>query len=273
MVRTAKQLEEKEWISPKTALDALQSLLQAIPEGSPLDPAASASQLRKLRKEIVVVLARLEGLLQEADPVKLPTFMFDPADAHIVGELIANTLLVQPRQSLESLPQFYGSGVYALYYNGSFRIYSPLIGHETPIYVGKANPAHSHATTPTEQGKTLRKRLAEHAKTIAAAENLKLADFEVRYLVVRSAWQGTAEHYLINFFRPIWNKETKMCNGFGKHGDSAQTRKNKRSPWDTLHMGRKWAKGPENIANKSSVTEIEKRIAAHFIAVPPVEKI
>ena len=261
------------WILPKAALEALQSLLKVIPEDSTLDPGASASQLRNLRKQIQIALDRLGTLLQEADPVKLPTFIFDPADAHVVGELIADTLLLQPRQELKLLPEFYGSGVYALYYNGSFRTYSPLVGNETPIYVGKADPIYSHAATAIEQGRTLRKRLADHSRTIAAAENLSVEDFDVRYLVVRSAWQGTAEHYLIDRFQPIWNKETKICYGFGKHGDSAETRKNARSPWDTLHAGRKWAKGPENLANKSSVTEIEARIATHFTAVPPVKKI
>ncbi len=273
MVPTTEQEDGDQKISPKTASDALQALLQAIPEGSALDPGATIPQLRKLRKQILVVLRRLERLLQEADPVQLPTLMFDPGDAQVVGELIANTLLHQPRQGLETLPQFYGSGVYALYYNGPFRAYSPLVGHETPIYVGKADPANSHAVTAADQGRTLRNRLSEHAKTIAAAENLELPDFEVRYLVVRSAWQGTAEHYLINRFRPIWNKETKICYGFGKHGDSPKTRKNKRSPWDTLHAGRKWASGPENVDNKSSVAEIEAHIAAHFVAVPPVKKL
>jgi hypothetical protein len=259
-------------LAPKIVMEALKGLLKAIPEESPLDPASTAYQLRKLREQISVVLDRLQNLLHEADPVKHPTLTFDPADANVVGELIANTLLLQPRQALGALNDFYGSGVYALYYNGPFQAYSPLVGHETPIYVGKADPASSNAATAREQGTRLRKRLAEHAKTISSAKNLSLADFEVRYLVVRSAWQGTAEHYLIDRFRPVWNKETKICYGFGKHGDSATTRKNKRSPWDTLHMGRKWAAGPENLANKSSVTEIQARIAAHFSAFPPATK-
>ena len=72
-----------DWISPKAASEALQSLLNVIPEDLALDPKASSSQLRKLRKQIEVVLERLGTLLQEADPVKLPTYIFDPADAHV----------------------------------------------------------------------------------------------------------------------------------------------------------------------------------------------
>ena len=260
---------------PTEILAEIIKLAQTLPTG-PADYAElSLHKRRAIRRDLEGAILRLNAAGQSLDFIRQPKHVFDPTSPKVIGDLVAHTLLAQDKEPLANAVKqsFYGAGVYAIYYSGPFDCYAPISGKEHPIYVGKANPAHSHATTPTEQGKTLRKRLAEHAKTIAAAENLKLADFEVRYLVVRSAWQGTAEHYLINFFRPIWNKETKMCNGFGKHGDSAQTRKNKRSPWDTLHMGRKWAKGPENIANKSSVTEIEKRIAAHFIAVPPVEKI
>jgi hypothetical protein len=262
-----------ESIAVKEALSALEALLAAVPEGVVLDPNATRHQLQRLRKRIVTVMERLDSLLQEADPVKLPAFIFDPADSAVVGELIANTLLLQPRVPLGALSEFYGSGVYAIYYNGSFDAYQPLVGSETPIYVGKADPKLTHATTASQQGRTLRGRLSDHAKTIKAAENLKLDDFEARYLVVRSAWQGTAEHYLINLFRPIWNKETKICFGFGKHGDKATTRKNARSPWDTLHSGRKWAAGPENVENKLTIAQIKDRIAKHFQAVPARQKI
>ena len=60
-------------------------------------------------------------------------------------------------------------------------------------------------------------------------------------LVVQSGWETAAEDYLIRLFRPIWNKETKILYGLGKHGDSAETRTNKRSLWDTLHPARVWA--------------------------------
>jgi Eco29kI-like restriction endonuclease len=58
-------------------------------------------------------------------------------------------------------------------------------------------------------------------------------------LVVQSGLQKAAEDYLINLFHPVWNAD--ICYGLGKHGDAATTRANLRSPWDTLHPGRKWA--------------------------------
>jgi hypothetical protein len=61
----------------------------------------------------------------------------------------------------------------------------------------------------------------------------------------------------------------KVCYGFGKHGDSAGTRKNERSPWDTLHPGRPWAKGDTNTPNKRTVAQIRADIAEHYKKYPP----
>jgi hypothetical protein len=91
-------------------------------------------------------------------------------------------------------------------------------------------------------------------------------------LVVKSAWQETAEDYLIAMFKPIWNNEMGVCYGFGKHGDAAKTRANRRSPWDTLHPGRKWATTSDNVPNEKSVTQILAEIAGHFAKFPPVHQ-
>ncbi|MBM4094762.1 MAG: Eco29kI family restriction endonuclease [Planctomycetes bacterium] len=66
-----------------------------------------------------------------------------------MGTLIANTLLAQPRRPLKDVPRFYGSGVYALYYRGDFDAYRPIANTETPIYVGKADPAEHGAVLAT----------------------------------------------------------------------------------------------------------------------------
>ncbi len=60
-----------------------------------------------------------------------------------------------------------------------------------------------------------------------------------------------------------WNSEVGICYGFGKHGDSAETRSNTRSPWDTLHPGRKWA-GKGNKPNPLSAAKIAALIVAHL---------
>ena len=169
--------------------------------------------------------------------------MFEPSNPTIAGRIIGLALLARARKPLSfATEKFYGSGVYAIYYNGDFPAYSGISGKEQPIYVGKADPAHPSAKTVVEQMDRLSRRLNDHRKTIAkASATLKLDDFEFRALVVQSGYESAAENYLIHLFRPIWNNETKICRGFGKHGDDPKTRRNQRSPRVTLHPGREWA--------------------------------
>ena len=150
-------------------------------------------------------------------------------------------------------------------------MYAPISGSDTPIYVGKADPATLRAETVEQQGERLAIRLKDHKKSIMAATNLNVDDFDCRYLVVKCAWQETAENNLIDLFKPIWNNETKICYGFGKHGDAAKTRANRRSPWDTLHPGRKWAATTDNVPNEKSVQQILAEITTHFSNYPPVK--
>lgn len=174
-----------------------------------------------------------------------------------------------PLTDLEKRP-FWGSGVYAIYYRGkSESAYVPLAGTETPIYVGKADPVDPFAGSLDAQGRTLWKRLREHAKNISKAENLKLDDFEYRAATVQSGMQAAVEEFMIRLFRPIWNKNVGVSHGLGKHGDSSKTRANKRSPWDTMHPGRGWAK--DTLRNQSERHEIEAKIKAHFQSYPIIK--
>src|SRR5205823_4859781 len=110
-------------------------------------------------------------------------------------------------------------------------------------------------------------RLAEHEKSIGKATNLDVVNFECRYLVVSSGWQEAAESHLIGVYKPVWNWETKICFGIGKHGDAAKTRSNKRSPWDTMHAGRGWAK--ETAEDQQSEKQIREQLANHFATYMP----
>lgn len=58
---------------------------------------------------------------------------------------------------------------------------------------------------------------------------MNIEDFDCRFLIVQSGFQKSAEDYLINMFRPIWNSETKICFGLGVHGDSSDRRGDKRA--------------------------------------------
>lgn len=231
------------------------------------DTGISNPKRKKLETQIKSAIDELTGLLTKLDPVAQPTSVFDPSNPKVVGRFVALALVAQDRHPLAEIPKSYGSGVYAIYYNGSFPAYQSISGTETPIYVGQAAPAVSNARTPIEQGAKLSGRLNDHRKNISkASSTLELADFEFRSLVVQSGWETAAEDYLIHLFRPIWNSETSILYGLGKHGDSATTRANKRSPWDTLHPGRAWA--ADSTEDAKSIAKIEAELSAHFADHP-----
>jgi hypothetical protein len=223
----------------------------------------SAPRRRKLEAQIKEAIDDLMTLLARLDPIAQPTSVFDPSNPKVVGRFVALALVAQERHPLSQIPRFYGSGVYAIYYKGAFPAYQTISGTETPIYVGQAAPGVSNARTPLEQGARLCGRLSDHRKNIGkASSTLELSDFEFRSLVVQSGWETAAEDYLIHLFRPIWNNETSILYGLGKHGDSATTRANKRSPWDTLHPGRAWAVATTEDAKP--VQQIDAELANHF---------
>lgn len=228
----------------------------------------------KARKKIAEVVGRLQGVAIGLDPVREPGSVFNPANPSTVGLFVSIALLAQEREPLESVKPFYGSGVYAIYYNGNFPAYAQLVGTEHPIYVGKADPPSAEARTPRQQEQRLFRRVKEHAGTILeAAANLKIEDFTCRHLVVASGMQTAAEDYLIHLFRPIWNKQVKIAYGIGKHGDDPETRANKRSPWDTLHQGRDWAHRDPEMKDQRSPAEVVAKIKEHFKKHPPFKDI
>lgn len=251
-------------------LQVLSELQQALPASKVDLGDVPAQKLTKLRAEVRTSIDLLSRFSQEIGQFKIPKLVFDPADPHVVGRLIGTTLLEQERLPLGAIERFYGSGVYAIYYLGGFDAYAPISRTDTPIYVGKADPANRYARGVEEQGDRLSRRLGDHRKSVENAENLDIGEFECRYLVVKTAWESTAEDYLINHFKPVWNNEMKVCFGFGKHGDAAETRSNTRSPWDTLHPGRPWAMKPGNVPNPLGVSGVKKAVAQHFASNPPL---
>ncbi len=217
-----------------------------------------------LESQIRQVIEDLGKLLNELDPIRQPTSLFDPSNPKIVGRFVSLALVAQSRLPLSNVSRFYGSGVYAIYYNGDFTLYQSLSKSETPIYVGQAAPSISNARTPSEQGDKLSSRLIEHYKNISkATTTLSIHDFEYRALVVQSGWETAAEDYLIHLFHPIWNNETQLVYGLGKHGDAATTRANKRSPWDTIHPGRLWASDLK-LQDAKQTDRIESELTHHF---------
>jgi hypothetical protein len=234
----------------------------------------AAPSAKRVRRKIGDAYEKLRRVMEDLDPIKHPGLVFDPSNPNVVGRIVGITMIAQPRKPLAAVERFYGSGVYAIYYTGAFEAYSAISKREHPIYVGKADPADPASKTAIEQGDKLSGRLTEHKKNIVrAASSLRIEDFEYRALVVQTGWQGAAESYLIDLFKPIWNNQVGICYGFGKHGDAPETRANLRSPRDTLHHGRDWAHRDPNMKDARPKTQIVKDIARHFRENPPFETV
>lgn len=260
----------------RSAVRALQDALDAVLAASGGDPPAAV--VRRIREGLAAHAVAVEAARSATDPISMPRATFDPADPKTVGRMVSIALLAQPLVPLSAVRAAYGSGVYAIYYLGDHPLYAGISGTETPIYVGKADPANGDASTTREQGAKLTARLLEHAGTIATAEGyssqlpsqlspIRLADFQCRRLVCATNAQLVAERHLIRVFWPIWNSDTKACWGMSKHGDAATTRANKRSPWDVVHPGRVWALD-DRLADSLSPEEIRQRVSATLDRAP-----
>lgn len=262
----------------RIAFEALEAALAAVVHAA--ETGVSPAVARRIRKGLADHVVATEAARAATDPIITPRASFDPSDPKVVGRMVALALLAQVRVPLNTIEPTYGSGVYAIYYEGDHPLYQAISGTETPIYVGKADPASGDASTVREQGPRLTGRLLEHAGTIATAANyietvtpagihpIRLEDFTCRRLVCATNAQLVAEKHLIGMFWPLWNSETKACWGMSKHGDSAKTRSNKRSPWDVVHPGRLWALD-ELLVDSLSLDEIRVRIDAIIERVPP----
>ncbi len=167
------------------------------------------------------------------------------------------------------LKAFSGAGIYVIYYVGDFLLYASIAERNrdkdkpftAPIYIGKADPKGSRTgiyDASSLLDEPLYDRLCEHSKSIEQAQNLKLEDFYCRYLVVEDIWIPLGESLLINQFRPVWNK----FGGFGIHQPGSGREKQKKSIWDTLHPGRRWANSLPS--NNLSIEQIKTSIAAYL---------
>ena len=172
---------------------------------------------------------------------------YNPLDKRNLGASVADALLSTPLVPIDGLHRFQGAGIYAIYYRGTFKPYRPLLPTAqdgdvgAPIYVGKAIPAGARKggvgmnDRPTQ---ALFNRLAEHADSLRAVENLNVKDFFCRYLVVDDIWIPLGESLLIARFCPLWNN---LIDGFGNHDPGSGRYKGLRPRWDVLHPGRGWA--------------------------------
>ena len=253
----------------RAAVKALENGLKGVlleARGQPYE-----AQILELVQGLTTRATANEGDRAESDPIRAAHSTFDTANPRVAARTAALALLGQPLKPLCNIEPEDGSGIFAIYYTGTHPLYESISNSETPIYIGKVDPAIDDASTAQEQGDRLTRRLSELARSIAAAEayssantphgeTIKLADFHYRRLVCANSAQLVGERYLIKLFWPLWNTETKACWGLGKHGDSAGMRRNKRSPWDIAHPGRPWAL-VQSLTGSLTLDEIRDRIA------------
>ena len=186
---------------------------------------------------------------------------YNPLDRVELGKSVERALLARPLVELETfLPRrqrkFGGAGLYAVYYAGSLDCYREIApprreSGEIPIYVGRARPRGARqgalGLESTTHEPVLFDRLREHARSIESVEkyahetgrpDLVLSAFLCRYLVADDIWVPMGEALLIGHYRPLWNV---LVDGFGNHPPGGGRARQARSPWDTMHPGRRWA--------------------------------
>jgi len=195
---------------------------------------------------------------------------FDPLARPNLAASAAEALLETDPEPMEGLEPFWGAGVYAIYYTGDYAPYAWLKEANTndqwraPLYVGKAIPSGGRKGgmgMEPPRGKFLFNRLNQHAESVRAVENLDIADFHARFLVVIDIFIPLIENLLISRFSPIWNNPVE---GFGNHDPGAGRRKGMRPRWDVLHPGRHWAElcGKRPETQEGIAREVEELLAA-----------
>jgi len=195
--------------------------------------------------------------------------IYNPLDKDHLAESIVREFFKGQLHSLPPSESFAGAGIYALYYGGSFPLYSQIsisltrfrdalpgfaLEQPTPIYIGKSDPPGARKGSfddeVTEEGegqaeevlsarpkhRKLHERLRQHAASISLATNLSIQDFHCRYMLVDEIWVALGEARLVDWFRPVWNV---LIEGFGSKVEGGGRATTARSVWDILHPGRK----------------------------------
>lgn len=184
--------------------------------------------------------------------------VYNPLSLDELGRNAVRALMEYPTDTLPPANAFEGAGVYALHYSGPHPAYLGL--GEAPIYVGKADPPGRRQGRRSSQqdSSVLYQRLAHHARSIDAAQDLQLTEFSCRWLVLDPVWIGLTEQVLIAEYQPIWNA---LLDGFGNNDPGRGRWNQRRSQWDTLHPGREWATNLQD--REETAAEILSAIGKH----------
>jgi hypothetical protein len=171
-------------------------------------------------------------------------------------------------------PSFAGTGVYALYYHGPFGLYAKLAAVnrqecKLPIYVGKAVARGRRTGRGADsEGPELSGRLRQHAWSIEFAENLRVEDFQCRFMILEGAAADLivpVESELIRRYKALWNSG---IDGFGNHDPGSGRYNQSPSKWDILHPGREWAKRLTGEAPRLAEVEAEVQQLLEQLPIP-----
>jgi len=120
-----------------------------------------------------------------------------------------------------------GPGVYLLRHTGAHPLYRRFGAR--PVYIGRST--------------SLRQRIRTHRRTLQATHDLEPDAFGVIAIATGSrAISALYEQLLIEHFRPVWNQH--KLGGFGNRFPGAKRSGQRTSPFDRVHPGRNWARGP-----------------------------
>lgn len=196
--------------------------------------------------------------------------LYNPLAKENLGVSVRDALLKQPVLPMPP-GKFKGTGIYAIYYTGTFKHYRRIAEQnrenrfECPIYVGKAVPKGSRKgglIKNPENSTALTSRLKHHADSIRATQNLKIDDFFFRYLAVEDIWIPLGETYMIEKFQPVWNK---VVEGFGIKTPGKRRKDQYTSLWDTIHPGRKFVASLGLPPNPKVAAEILRDIETYLL--------
>ena len=217
---------------------------------------------------------------------------YNPLELEALGGSLIRAMERRPLEPLKKIAKFNGSGIYALYYIGQEHPYAELgefnrLHHcRLPIYIGRAkDPGARQGISPFDSVTVplLYGRVSEHKNSILKIEKsktthipLKHDDFKARALVCLPLWVPIAEAMAIRLDQPLWNS---TLSGFGIHAPGKGRDKQKRSRWDQMHTGRKFAmKLPENeqsaealavLTHAEAVASVKKAAARLGLDLPP----
>lgn len=165
---------------------------------------------------------------------------------------------------------FHGTGVYGIYYKGSYPLYQKYTEINTPtyrlpIYIGKAVPPGwrvGRTTQSIEATTALFRRLKEHESNIRSCSDLNIRDFKYRFTILNDEEAdliSTLESTLIRKHQPLWNN---IVDGFGNHTPGEGRFDQACSEWDVLHPGRAWAARCRG--EKPDINNVKREIADYF---------